>query len=155
MTQNDLIYAIGNALPAASYAEIVGRVRTATGASVSYQDVAWAISRLRRHAEQYGWTIPHSRRGNTLPGEDRFFMLLVDRAGDFFVVDDERREQLHVGASDVLNTTAQTMKNIGTSLEMATAYERSPAMKRALNNILTDVKYLSEKAAQLAEQVAV
>lgn len=147
--------------PANSYQDIANRVtrywyNRYSQETVSADDIKNALTHLRKMSVSdptaYGWTIPHCRRGrdNNTP---RLFILLVNRNGDYFTIDDERPPMLKEGQLGMLRGMASQFATQEKSYEIAARYTRSPARKRYYRGMARKAAFMAEETRDILEEV--
>jgi len=153
--RDQIIEAIFDALPADSYEDIVTKVNRATRLRVTHAQVNNAIAHLRSHSAQYGWTIPHVKRG---PGvgmdEGRFVAYLVDRQGHYELdVNPDAGRHLANGMSATIKHTASMMKNASAATRIAATHTRSVNARNRLNDLADDFAYIARRAAAVVRDL--
>jgi hypothetical protein len=141
--------------PATTYEELAERVSTSMKERISASDISNALAYLRRNALEYGWTVPHVKRGAPVDGnaieddgdDGRYFRCLIDRDGTFFF-DDDAAASAHFkrGAEATLNQIVTLSKNSVTMLQANIAHTRSTNQRAMLNDVLADFQYAARKS---------
>jgi len=153
-----VINAIGNALPADSYADIAIKVNLATGKSIGEQEIAGLISWIRKNRMVLGWWIPHCRRGRTMTGSKRLIMQLIEDGGSTFDDadhnDDDRRKDLLSGMFGTVQEAASKLRVTKHTCEhwREKPYV-SPARKRLLRSMAIKVSHWEEELRVFAEDL--
>jgi hypothetical protein len=156
MTRRDkIIEAIFDTLPAATYWEIRTKVR-ANGLNVDFGDINNAIAHLRRNSAEYGWTIPHVKRGPVgLASErTRLFAVLVDREGHYELDSNpDARVNLRDGAISTAQHVATMMGNEAAALRIAATNTRSVNGRERINDLADDFAYVARKAVSVVREL--
>lgn len=124
----------------------------ALGVSVGYISVL--LSHLRRHANRYGWTVPHVRRGPNTDDSQRFFAVREDR-GEGYILDDthENRLYLRQGALSTVKHISSSMSNEAAALDLAAIHTRSRNLRLELEDLAELSRFLQKRADRLAERL--
>ena len=157
MKTRELVILIGMVLPAMSYKDIAdsinGMEERRGHKRVTVAAVGQAILYLRRHAAEFGWSIPHCRGGPALNGDYRLIAALEKPGQDRYVKNDGRSEQVTRGMITTLLTTSSRSSNEAAALENASKYQTNPATVQDLQFIITDLRYLARKSADLVAKL--
>lgn len=146
---NNLIKAIFNALPAASFSDLTEKINENRKNPVSISMVSNAVAILRKQSSldpnYYGWTIPHTKRGlNPDFGNNRLFPVLVNRDGDFFVGSDHREDNIADGNKASLQAHTQQIINQCGMLKLSLEYNIPASKKRYVKSIITDMMHIHQ-----------
>jgi hypothetical protein len=152
--QDRVIEAIFDALPATSYGEITRKVNR-TIRHVGIGVISNALCHLRRNSAEYGWTVPHVKRGS--PGDsdkNRFFPLLVDRDGRYELDSNpEYKMHLNNGALATAQHAATMLANEAAAIRLAAMSTRSVNARAKCNDLADDFAYVAKKAAAVARDL--
>jgi hypothetical protein len=154
---DQLIEAIFDALPATSYEEITRKVVKATKLKTNIGQINNAICHLRANCAEYGWTIPHVKRGNAIDSDKgRYIALLVDRQGHY-ELDQNPDATRHIsnGITGTIKQTMSLMQNVGTASRIAATHTRSVNQRARLNDLASDFEYIARKAAAVARDIEI
>jgi len=148
-----VIEAIFDALPASTCDEIASKISKGKRFTVSTGTVNNALAHLRANCAEYGWTVPHVKRG-IATNEGRFIALLVDRDGHYEL--DQNADALaHItdGAANTIQQTATMMQNECAALRIAATHTRSTNSRARLNDLADDFNYIARKAAAVIREL--
>jgi hypothetical protein len=153
--QDQLIEAIFDALPATSYDEIVSKVNKSTKLRTNAGRVNNAIAHLRAHSADYGWTIPHVKRGTALVGEEgRYLALLVDRQGHYELDSNpDAARHINGGINGSIQQAATMMQNLTAGTRIAATHTRSTNSRAKFNDLADDFEYIARKAAAVVREI--
>jgi hypothetical protein len=142
------IYAV---LPANSLTEVQGKLK-ARGVDVSIPAIEQALFYLRRHANQYGWSVPHVKRG---PRSDKrcYFAVLRDKDRRFTLPLEYQAYSSH-GFSGTVSQIANLGKHETTALRMMIQFEKRKPIRDASEELIVDLEYISKKAKALLRRSA-
>jgi hypothetical protein len=143
----DMLFA---ALPAKTLEEIQDKFK-AKGVNVTISTLEQALFRLRRHAEQYGWSVPHVVRG---PNSDKrcYFAVLRDKKGDFHLISEHRAYSRH-GFRGTVSHIANMGKNETVALRMLAQFDKSKVRREGAESLILDLEYVARKAKALLRAV--
>jgi hypothetical protein len=130
-------------------------VNTAKRWSLSIGIIAWALAHLRARSAEYGWTIPHVKRGaGTDDDEGRYIALLVDRDGHY-ELDQNPDALMHItnGIVGTIKQTVTQMTNMSAATRIAATHTRSINARARLNDLADDFAYMARKAAAVARDL--
>jgi len=153
MKTPDLIRFIGKAMgtSAGSYAEITARVNAMSIEPVVYAQVAQAIYRLRKaEPDEWGWTIPHCKRGPTEPG--RLFRMSTAPPAASTFYSQAKVAATEVGAYGSARTSQTMLENVAKHLD-ALALNLPPHKRRIIRGLRRDVLYIAEKIVDIADDL--
>lgn len=149
------IEAIFDALPATSYEEIAKKVGKTMRERISLGIINNAIAHLRSNCAEYGWTIPHVKRGTAIEtDEGRYVALLVDRNGHYEL--DQNPDAIrHIsnGIAGSIMQTATMMQNLTSATKIAATHTRSINTKAKFNDLAEDFSYIARKAAAVVREL--
>lgn len=149
-----VIEAMFDVLPANTSEEIAIKVSKKLGERCSRSFIDIAISDLRKRTEEWGWTIPHVKRGPPKPDEEnRFFVMLNDKDGTPSYLDDESRLHIKTGTTSTVATVAQQSTNLAHTLNVAQQYERTKAHRERLEELHADMAYVARKARKMVKEM--
>ena len=149
-----MIESLWRALPARTLEEIADKMNTQRDVSgVTRGDVAAYLGHLRRRVDQYGWTVPHVKRGTNVDGGKRFLRMLVDPDGTRLL--DEGNNTIHLldGAAATISQIATLASNESAALKVAIEHTRSINLRRRLREFVGDFAYMKNKAELLGEAI--
>jgi hypothetical protein len=129
-------------LPSKSMKEIQQKL-IPLGQEVSLAMIGQALFHLRKHAAQYGWSVPHVKRGPD-PEERCYFPVLVDDQGSF-IMDEKYRAYARQGFRGTLSLISNMGQNEVTALRIALKYIKSRIKRERLSDSLDDVEYAAKK----------
>jgi hypothetical protein len=147
----DLIY---QALPADTLQQIVMRINEARKAGTArycVSQVSRAISYLRSHAEEYNWTIPHTKRGSGVI-KNKYFAAVRNTDGSWHA-EPGSMELLHDGNRGTLAEIAAKAENNATAMEFYATQMRSRAVSRLIKRLARDQRHIAEQAKDLYEEI--
>jgi hypothetical protein len=135
------IDAIFNALPAPNRAAIAERT------SITQKDIENALTHLRSHSVEHGWTVPHSTRGEGTGG-DRFFAMLIGPDGTY--IDAGTHDAINRGGLSTLREASTKVRNEAMALRATAEHQRGKVQKRRLRDLADDFDYVARKADSAA-----
>jgi len=151
--QEDVISNLWHVLtkPATTYEELAVRIENRTGERVNRGMVAQAVTYLRSNTEEYGWTVPHVKRGPAGGGDDgRYFRMLLDhKNGYHFVEKPEQLEHMERGTLSTLRQTVTMSKAQITMLKGAHENLRSHKMRAELKDTIEDYEYATRRMERI------
>lgn len=137
--------------PATTMEELAERVSDGMGETIGAAYLTTVMQHLRKHCLEYGWNVPHVKRGPaTEADEGRFFRCLVDRDGEYYF--DENPESLKHMANGTYGTVKQTVtmsRNQVAMLTMQVEHVRSLKARAKLREYIDDYSYATRKMANL------
>jgi hypothetical protein len=156
--EHPLALALWNAIhgrPASSYAEIALRMSAALGRHVSWHMVNNVIYHVRKHADQYGWSVPHVKCGRGDKVERQYFTILADPEQNSLRRIPEHRLRIRDGGTSRLNAISTMAENLTKVLEMAAEIDGNTAsQKRRFRAAASMVQAASETAQRALESLA-
>jgi hypothetical protein len=162
-----IIDAIWHCLPATTLKGLARKVSRHLGERISKGVVDNAIVYLRRHPEQYGWTIPHVRRGQPRPtrkvhmadgrevlvkgDEDRFNAVLWDDKDTIF--NEDHKRHIDAGIVSTLREVHRKSANESKALEAVSRTAPSMPVRRRMAEIAADFVKIEKKADALIREM--
>jgi len=141
-----------DALPASTYEEIAAKMSEALGRRVNVTIVAMTLHYVRGNAEDLGWTVPYTKHGPAVEGdEERFFALDLERDPNF-VMDEEHQRHVNNGSHNTIQTIATHAENLVVMLAACVLHERLRVRKDFLNDLQDDLGYVARKSRRMANQ---
>lgn len=138
---------------AESYESLRKQMARILGVRFSLSQVNCTLAYLRRHAEEYGWTVPYVKRGTAIDGEEhRFFILDIERDPDFRM-DAEYRGNFDNGCHTSVGVIERTCKNLEIMLETAKQYEPLRVHRDYLDDFKEVIAHFGTRAARLKRMV--
>jgi len=142
------IYAV---LPAGSLTEIQEKLKD-RGLDVSIPAIEQALFHLRKHCNQYGWSVPHVKRG---PGGDErlYFAVLRDKERRFHLPSEYQAYSAH-GFNGTIRHIANLGRNETVALRMMIQHEKRKPVRDGIEELIVDLEYVARKARSLARRSA-
>lgn len=107
------------------------------------------ISYVRKHYQEFGFTVPHVKRGKADPGEQgRFFAVLVEKDGTFYF-DEEHHDHLQNGTRSSIASIAQQSLNLKTIVATCKQYERSKGHRDYLDELEENFEFVAKRTARI------
>lgn len=154
MTQ--IIEDIFDVLPAKTYYDIAKKLRT-KGWNVGCGVVSNALTTLRRNPAEYGYTVPHIKRGMARRyerNEDRLICILVDRDGHYELDSNPlARKHINAGAIATAQHAATMLSNEAKALELAATNTRSINARARIKDLADDFGYVARKAVAVVRDL--
>jgi len=153
--RDQIIEAMFDALPATSYYELMKKINSAKRWHISIGDVSNALTHLRRNSAEYGWSVPHIKRGMAgRRDKNRLFALLVDRDGHYELDSNpEAKVHLNNGAMATTQHAATMLSNEAAALRIAATATRSLSARARMNDLCDDFEYVVRKAKSLLAEI--
>lgn len=121
------------------------------GETVTYPMIAQCITYLRKHAEHYGWTIPHSPRGPVTDSSDLRLFGLELKSPKLTSAERGSAEQ---GAGSTLRSIMSQSKHQADTLEAMMAATPAPALKRIYKQMRNEQLHIANLAETALEALA-
>jgi hypothetical protein len=131
-------------------AESIAEIAEELGISYGYATVVMTI--LRKNSEYYEWTIPHAKRGPTIPGEKRFHAVLVSRDGTW-EIDENAHADARLGAVSTISTIITQQTNERAAFEALKQHTRSLNLRSEYDDLIADFGYLSRKMTRVLDRL--
>jgi hypothetical protein len=115
-------YALWDAIyprPANNYEEIADRMSKTAGKKLSFFVVNNTMCHVRKHAEHYGWTIPHARKGNRTVDEHRRYFPVMLEGNSPAMRSEVSKQSLQAGAVSSCKTIASMAEHEAAALDAA------------------------------------
>lgn len=126
-------------------------------AKASVRDVKVAIAHLRKHCNNYGWTMPHvsckhaefdsSQKG-------KYFAVILEKDGSL-PIDAEKRLHYTRGAYTSLMRVASLLANEAQALLSCSKNERSPTKRYMLESFVRKMKFIEEESKDIAKMCGI
>jgi hypothetical protein len=139
-----------------TYSDLTSKINEKLDGSGVYLNigrVATAMAHLRKNCGQYGWTIPHIKRGVPNVGEEeRIFYTLVDKGGNFWVSEGDR-ENLNRGMNSTVQQVVTEVINSAKALDGISLHVRSRLYAERMKDWADDLRYIARKGKALLRLV--
>jgi hypothetical protein len=144
---DDILDMLFQCLPAPSGEVIQGRLAE-KGIDINYAYLMVVISYLRKHCDEYNWTIPHVKAGAP-SGEDKFFHILLEEDGTFFS-DPQFQGHLTDGSASMLTRLQTESENQASMLRAASEAEHgSRFLKQVFSDMGEECRAMSKKCGRI------
>jgi len=151
--QDQIIAAIFHALPATDVEEIATKVSRTMGRTITPAMTNTALAHLRANAVDYGWDVPHVKRGAAVAeDEGRYRKVLVDHTGESYFEDSDR-EHIRKGRRSVLAGASTQLANQARMIQMIIPYERGRTIKRELSDVHDIIDHIARRLHRLVEKM--
>ena len=149
-----LIEQLFDVLPSTTIAAIADKLSRKTRSTVTPAVVGPLITYLRSHASEYGWTIPHVKRGLNDVNGKRFFAALVNADGTY-TLDETPQTAGFVkdGAISTVSHATTSLENEQAALRICADLTRSRNRRAELQDWADDMAYLARKGKRLLEHL--
>jgi hypothetical protein len=154
--RDKVIEAIFDALPSDSYEGIAEDVGDKLNLRITSGDISNALTHLRRNSAEYGWTVPHVKRGtpHRVDRPGRFFAVLVDRDGHYELdANPDSAAHMQRGALATAQHAATMLTNETAALRIAATNTRSVNARARINDLADDFSYVARKAIAVARDL--
>lgn len=141
-------------LPATTHEDIAERLGKYLRRHVKVSEVGRILLHLRNHCDEYGWTVPHAKRGKHAFTEEgfRFFHVLVERGRDA-AFDDDHEGQLMGGLKSTTQHAASSIEHESDAIMLASAYCKNPLLRRLLKSIGRRSKQIGEDLREVVDMM--
>jgi hypothetical protein len=136
-------------LPADSVPEICDRLR-AKGWPISLASTHSLLNHVRKYANHYDWSIPHSPRGPYRP-KDSFFWVLLNDDGTV-TVDPDHLKNLKGGLRGLLSGIYHSTRHESTALQFYLQYLPAPDAAH-LVDMFDNLEFLHKRAKKFMGEV--
>jgi hypothetical protein len=150
---DDLLNLIFQVLPCDMITQVVEKVNKLTTTKYHVSQVNHAICHLRKHADEYRWTIPHAKRGHGLI-KGKYFGVVRREDGGWEPPPSGSLELLYDGNRGTLSEIATKAENNAVAIEIYATQVPSPATRRLLRRLARDQRHVSEQAKDLADEAS-
>jgi hypothetical protein len=147
-----LIEQMFTALPCTSLAEIAEKLSRLTRSKVSAGNVGVLLTHLRKHRDEYQWTVPHAKRGPNADGGDRFHAVLVSDDGSL-ELNKETLQPIEDGMRGTVSHAATSLDNEVAALTAYAPHITSRNKRAALREVIDDMSYTARKCMKLLEAI--
>jgi hypothetical protein len=148
---DDYIDTLHTVLPAKSKRDIRIKMSRVLGRRITDHIVCKTLTHLRTNYMNYGWTVPHIKKG---PSTDTlsYFAVKVDHHGDL-MFDRDAEYEVRVGLESTVATVAGMGTNEAVAIKMAMPYVQSLHLKRKLTSFNRKLTFLAEEAQELLAEM--
>ena len=154
---DDIITGIFDVLteaPATTMKEIVTKINRATRMGVDLGDVNNALTQLRRHSAEWGFTVPHVKRGKAkATDKGRYFVMEVDRHGEYVLSDPLKVIHFDSGMLATFRQSKTMLEVVAAAARLGVTHTRSTSQKAKLTDRADDCTYAARKLATLIREM--
>lgn len=145
------VEALFQVLPASSYEDIRLKMQKELGKRFAPGQIGAVIAYLRKHVDEYGFTVPHVG-SHSVDGEQRYFAVLVEKDGSFYF-DPAHRKYLSDGQSCTIKTIATQAANMVVMLDVSMQCERSRARREHMEDLHENLSYVAKRTKRIAAAI--